>query len=202
MIIREDRIGNPASAQARGNGHMTSQTLPTRRPNADLTPTAWRATFTRRWHANPDMCHSIDPVGWHSGRMGVLALHIWGAGASRDLLVACLCHDLGEHMTGDVAWPAKQDAALGAALDRIEEQSLRDMGMGFTLSAPDQRKLKFLDRLDAYLWVMQTAPHVLSGDGWPEALAWLERERAALEAVAMVADGVANDPDFFKAVQP
>lgn len=25
---------------------------------------------------------------------------------------------------------------------------------------------------------------------------------AALEAVAMVADGVANDPDFFKAVQP
>ena len=162
---------------------MTRQTLPARRPNADLTPTAWRATFTRRWHANPDMCHSIDPVGWHSGRMGVLALHIWGSAASRDLLAACLCHDLGEHMTGDVAWPAKQDSALGAALDRIEEQSLHEMGMAYSITPDDLRKLKFLDRLDAYLWVLHVNPGILDGDGWPEALAWLEGEWAVLEAI-------------------
>ena len=76
-------------------------------------------------------------------------------------------------MTGDVAWPAKQDKILGEALDRIEEASLRAMGMAYSLSATDAKRLKYLDRLDAYLWVNHTRPDILSGDGWPEALAWL-----------------------------
>ena len=140
-------------------------------------PQAWLATFTRRWHANPDMCHTIDPVSGHSARMGVLALKLW-PDASRDLLVACLCHDLGEHMTGDVAWPAKQDPELGAALDRIEEASLKAMGLFYALPERDAKRLKYLDRLDAYLWTQHHRPDILSRDGWPEALAWLEREWA------------------------
>lgn len=143
-------------------------------------PLPWLATFTRRWHANPELCHTIDPVGAHSGRMAVLALHLWGDGASRDLLAACLCHDLGEHMTGDVAWPAKQDAALGAALDRIEAESLDRMGMTYSLSAEDARRLKYLDRLDAYLWVQHHRPDVLDRDGWPEAATWLRTEWAVI----------------------
>jgi len=139
---------------------------------------AWLATFTRRWHANPDMCHTIDPVGAHSGRMGVLALQLFGASASRELLAACLCHDLGEHVTGDVAWPAKQDAELGAALDRIEEAALVSMGMSYTIAPADQRRLKYLDRLDAYLWADHHSPHIMGRDGWPEALAWLVSEWA------------------------
>lgn len=136
-------------------------------------PTAWLATFTRRWHANPDMCHTFDPVASHSARMGILALKLW-PDSSRELLVACLCHDLGEHMTGDVAWPAKQDPDLGAALDRIEEASLKAMGLYYALGPRDQNRLKYLDRLDAYLWVQHNCPHILSRDGWPEALRWLE----------------------------
>jgi len=139
-----------------------------------IPPQAWLATFTRRWHANPDMCHTIDPVGAHSARMGVLALQLFGAGASRELLAACLCHDLGEHMTGDVAWPAKQDPELGAALDRIEEAALVSMGMAYDLPPSDARRLKYLDRLDAYLWTQYHRPDILCRDGWPEALAWLE----------------------------
>jgi hypothetical protein len=155
---------------------MTRHTLPHR-------PTAWLATFTRRWHANPDLCHTVDPVGWHSGRMGVLALHIWGDGVSRDLLVACLCHDLGEHMTGDVAWPAKQDKALGEALDRIEEASLKAMGMAYSLTGDDARRLKYLDRLDAYLWVLHNQPAALERDGWDRALEWLMSEGQSLGRV-------------------
>ena len=137
-------------------------------------PTAWLATFTRRWHCNPDMCHTVDPVSGHSARMGILALKLW-PDASRDLLVACLTHDLGEYVTGDVAWPAKQDRELAEALDRIEACSLADMGMLFDLNGPkDIKRLKYLDRLDAYLWTQHHRPDILSRDGWPEALAWLE----------------------------
>lgn len=141
--------------------------------------TPWLATFTRRWHANPALCHTIDPVAAHSGRMGVLALHLFGATASRDLLVACLTHDLGESKAGDTPYPAKRDQALGEALDRLEATALADMGMLFDLNSPlDQRRLKYLDRLDAYLWVQHHAPHALEGDGWPEQLAWLNAELA------------------------
>lgn len=140
--------------------------------------TPWLATFTRRWHANPALCHTIDPVAAHSGRMGVLALHLFGATASRELLVACLTHDLGEHATGDVPFDAKKDAAFRAHLDRLEDAALHKMGMSFSLSADDQRRLKYLDRLDAYLWAQHHAPHALEGDGWPEQLAWLNAELA------------------------
>ena len=137
-------------------------------------PTAWLATFTRRWHRNPDMCHTVDPVSGHSARMGILALKLW-PDASRDLLVACLTHDLGEYITGDVAWPAKQDRELAEALDRIEACSLADMGMLFDLNGPkDIKRLKYLARLDDYLWTQHHRPDILNRDGWPESLAWLE----------------------------
>ncbi len=143
--------------------------------------TPWLASFTRRWHANPDLCHTVDPVAAHSGRMGILALHLWGAVASRDLLAACLAHDLGESVTGDIPWGAKQDDTLRIAATHLEENALRSMGMAFDLTADDARRLKFLDRLDAYLWAKHHAPQVLTRDGWPEALAWLQREADALK---------------------
>lgn len=135
---------------------------------------AWLATFTRRWHANPDMCHTIDPVGAHSGRMGVLALQLFGATASRDLLVACLCHDLGESATGDVPQAAKREPALCGMLDVLEGRALSEMGMGYEISEADYRRLKYLDRFDAYLWTQHHRPDILNRDGWPEYLAWLE----------------------------
>ena len=138
--------------------------------------TPWLATFTRRWHTNPDLCHTVDPVGAHSARMGVLALQIWGAGASRDLLVACLCHDLGESVVGDMPATAKRDPRLAGPLGIAEDRALAAMGLAFDLSADDARRLKFLDRLDAYHWAAHHAPHVLARDDWRASLAWLVSE--------------------------
>jgi 5'-deoxynucleotidase YfbR-like HD superfamily hydrolase len=137
---------------------------------------AWLATFTRRWHANPDLCQTVDPVGGHSARMGVLALSIWGESASRDLLAACLVHDLGESRAGDVPQPAKRDARLSAELDRLERETLADLGFVIKLTEDDARRLKFLDRLDAYLWAQHHAPHVLARSGWCKDRSWLEAE--------------------------
>ena len=139
-----------------------------------MTP-AWLATFVRRWHTNPDLCHTVDPVGWHSSRMAILALEIW-PDCSRDLLVACLCHDLGESVTGDIPWGAKQDDALKDASVRLEGDALAKMGMENWVFGEDCARLKYLDRLDAYLWAKHHATHVLARDDWKECLAWLQAE--------------------------
>ena len=34
----------------------------------------WRATFTRRWHSNPDLCQTHDPVGAHSARAALASV--------------------------------------------------------------------------------------------------------------------------------
>jgi 5'-deoxynucleotidase YfbR-like HD superfamily hydrolase len=112
--------------------------------------------------------------------MGILALHLWGGGASRDLLAACLAHDLGESVTGDIPWGAKQDDTLRIAATHLEENALRRMGMAFDLTADDARRLKFLDRLDAYLWAKHHAPHVLGQADWLAALSWLIAESESL----------------------
>jgi hypothetical protein len=75
-----------------------------------------------------------------------------------------------------------EDAALMAALDRLEAQALRDMGLAYHVGPDDARRLKLLDRLDAYLFVLQYAPHVLAQDGWPAAKAWLFAEQGAIVA--------------------
>jgi hypothetical protein len=141
---------------------------------------AWLATFVRRWHTNPDLCHTVDPIGAHSGRMAVLALHFW-PDARRELLVACLCHDLGERVTGDAPYEVKRSCPeLAGILDVLEIRALRDMGMRYELTMTDYRRLKYLDRLDAYFWARHHAPHVLAQDDWRESLAWLQREADTL----------------------
>ena len=46
---------------------------------------AWLASATRRWHTNPDLCDTHDPVAAHQGRVALLLLSIY-PDASRTLL--------------------------------------------------------------------------------------------------------------------
>ena len=76
-------------------------------------PTAWLATFVTRWHSgdsSPWLAKTQDDIGGHQGRMGALALTVW-PDCSRELLVACLCHDLGEY--------GACDAPVGARLTQL-----------------------------------------------------------------------------------
>jgi hypothetical protein len=116
--------------------------------------TPWLATFTRRWHTHPHLSQTNDPIGYHSGRMGVLALDFFGEDAN--LLAACLTHDLGEYVTGD--------APFGSPCKDMEyEDDVRlDMGMFYQCDA----RVKFLDLLDSYLWARHHAPHVLKEPEW------------------------------------
>jgi 5'-deoxynucleotidase YfbR-like HD superfamily hydrolase len=145
-------------------------------------PICWLASCVARWHAGssaPWLSRSGDTVAAHGARMAALALRIW-PDASRSLIAACITHDLGEYAAGDAPAHAKRDATLAATLDRIEGQALEAMGMAIPLHAPDARRLKFLDRLDAYLWAQHNAPQIIARDDWRADRDWLDSEARAI----------------------
>lgn len=117
------------------------------------------AAMTRRWHANPHLRASGDDLASHGGRMAILALMFW-PDASRELIVQCITHDLGEGVTGDIPWgaPNKDHDAEADALD--------DMGMAFGVGIADQCRVKFLDGLDAYLWARHHSPALMFREDW------------------------------------
>lgn len=146
-------------------------------------PACWHAGFTARWHAGesaPWLARSGDRVDGHGGRMAVLALHFWGGSASRDLIAACVTHDLGEIVTGDVPKGAKANVALREVLDAAEGAALDHMRLRINLIAFDQARLKFLDRLDAYLWAQHHAPQLMARQDWQADHAWLLAAAARL----------------------
>ena len=131
-------------------------------------PTAWLATFVTRWHSGesaPWLAQTRDYIGGHQGRMGVLALTVW-PDCTRELLVACLCHDLGEYGACDAPVGAKADPTLRAALERLEEAALARLRLSFGLSVLDTARLRFLDRWDAFLWAQHHAPQIIHRADW------------------------------------
>ena len=87
---------------------------------------------------------------------------------------------MGEWGAADVPYEAKRDPAMRSADDRLEGDCLDRLGLCYAVSEIDARRLKFIDRLDAYLWCQLHAPQIQSGLGWPEGLDWLLGEADCL----------------------
>lgn len=120
--------------------------------------TPYYAAMTRRWHTNEHLSHTVDPVGYHGGRMAILALMFWPTcGRDSWLLQQCITHDLGEYISGDIPFGADNKDHEAEAYYRC------DMSMDFGDNDP---RLKFLDSLDAYLWAQHHAPQVLHREDW------------------------------------
>ena len=152
----------------------------------------WNHT-ARRWHASPwpALRNSGDDTAAHSNRMAKLALWLWGADVSRDLLAAIVLHDSSESGpggTGDVPGPSKV-GTFGGALTVRTAKIERERGTCrwlWHLTADDQRRLRFVDVLDALRWVSMCEPRALAGDGWPEAREWLLAEAEHLGVLTQV----------------
>ena len=123
---------------------------------------AWRASFTRRWHTNPDLCDTLDYDAGHQGRVALLVLSLF-PDASRTLLCHAITHDQGEAAVGDISYDAKklypelaEMAANCEALELVKQ--------GFViypnLTEREKRMLKLCDHLDAWLWMMRHARHL------------------------------------------
>ena len=150
-----------------------------------MTAHPYAASFIRRWHSNPELAHIHDTLGEHHGRAGLLVIMFW-PDHSHDLLKAAITHDLGEVVTGDLSATfkaARPDVAKAAYC--LETDYLHTWGLLFPLSDLDHERLKFVDRLDAYWRAKRDAPHLMNGNGWPEARQWLFAEQERLVAPGM-----------------
>jgi hypothetical protein len=128
---------------------------------------AWRASFTRRWHTNPDLCDTLDYDCGHQGRVALLVLSLF-PDASRTLLCHALTHDQGEAAIGDISWDAKRrhpDLAKTSA--EVELREIREQGFDLPdLTEKEKRVLKLCDHLDAWLWMMRHARHLQKREDW------------------------------------
>ncbi len=131
----------------------------------------YHAAMVRRWHTNPHMSNTVDPVAYHGGRMAVLAIMLWPGDAN--LLEACITHDLGEVASGDVPWGGDKTTA-DAVADAWSRKHGLDIHLELTVTKSD--RLKFLDRADAYLWARHNAPNLMTRGDWEAQREWLCEE--------------------------
>lgn len=143
---------------------------------------AWRASFTRRWHTNPDLCDTLDYVSGHQGRVALLVLSIF-PDASRTLLAHAITHDQGEAAVGDISYDAKRRfPAVAEMCAKAEAQELENQGFRLpNLTERETRMLKLCDHLDAWLWMMRHARHLAGRSDWREQRQHMLNEAAYLE---------------------
>lgn len=142
---------------------------------------AWRASFTRRWHQNPDLCDTVDPISGHQGRVALLLLTLF-PNASRELIIAAVTHDQGEQASGDLAFDTKADLGpLYAPLRDVEHRERDAQGFVPNIANCETRILKLCDRLDAWLWMMRHHPGLDDRPDW-------SRQREEMVQVAIDLD--------------
>jgi len=126
-----------------------------------------------RWHANacPELRNSGDTISAHQKRCGALIRQLW-PDASDELVRMAECHDEAEKMIGDMPYPAKRDfPALATVYEMAERQVMRGMGLPMPEHGIDSDKIKLVDRIDAYRWMMLHAPRLEADQEWEDALA-------------------------------
>lgn len=147
---------------------------------------AWRASFVRRWHSNPDLCDTVDPISGHQQRVALLLLLIY-PDCSKALLAAAVTHDQGEAATGDVSYDVKnarpelRDMLADAEAQEIHRQGFRIAN----LTEREARILKLCDWLDAWLWMRMRRPELETRPDWIE-----QRDRMICTAQNMGLDAV------------
>lgn len=153
----------------------------------------WLATFVRRWHSNPDLCHTVDPNGGHSARVALLLLHFF-PDVNRGALIGALCHDLGEIRTGDMPAPTKgQFPGIAMQLEMFQADEVRWQGFpNLHLTKTQKDQIDLCDKLDAYLWAEKHAPALIQQEDWRVARGKLITKAWALGVGAEV-EGVLGD---------
>ena len=149
----------------------------------------WRATLLRRWHRNPDLAHTVDTLAAHQGRVAILLCTIW-PDTGTSALWAALTHDMGESAVGDVCGQAKREnQKLATMLHEIEAKHADDLGLAHKVTPVEATRIKFCDKLDAYLWAKHNTPHIVASDeDWQKVRDWLYSQ-----AMELGVDDVASE---------
>ena len=151
---------------------------------------AWSGSFTRRWHNQPQLCETNDPISGHQQRCTMLLLLFW-SDASRESIIDTLIHDQGETDSGDMPHQTKQkNPEIRSMLEIVESDSIIAQGFeNITLTPTELRRRKFVDLLDSYLWMLSHKPIMSKTEPWRIQLSQLYHEAEAL--------GIENKYDSF-----
>lgn len=148
----------------------------------------WMSGFARRWHMNPMMSRHDDLVCAHQGRCGQLVIMLW-PDHSIELLRAAVTHDAAEIMVGDLSGPFKASGEeVVQKHAQLEDSVLRAMGFAQDLTDLDRERLRFVDQLDAYLFVQLHCPQEVTRNGWTKVGDWLLESAKALGVGAVISD--------------
>lgn len=91
--------------------------------------------------------------------------------ASQPLIEAVRYHDEAERWLGDMPYMAKQQFSdLAAAMREAEDCVAMDHGIPQPKTTFDSSMIKIVDRLDAYLWMLDHAPDLARQRDWIAAL--------------------------------
>lgn len=138
---------------------------------------AWNAGLVRRWHTQAELCDTVDYDSGHQQRCTIMLLLFW-PDAPRWLIIACLIHDQGECDAGDMAGPAKaKHPEIRTLLQIVESDSVREQGFPqFALTPEEKRRVKFVDYLDSYIWMLRNKFSMAKKVAWQKQLEHLYNE--------------------------
>lgn len=107
----------------------------------------------KRYHTVTTL--TTETVGHHSHGVAMLCLML-RPNSSKELLRAALCHDLAEHVTGDIPSPAKRLYGIGEQVSELEQTLLAEVGLAtFELTTDEQRLLKLADIAQGALYCLR-----------------------------------------------
>lgn len=160
--------------------------------NDNIMLKSWCATFVRRWHSNPLLSDTYDPDGHHQHRCTILLLHLWPY-STREAIIDCLTHDQGEIDAGDMPHPAKtKHPELRDILVEIEDESLVEQGFGKEINSIDWDRRKFVDYLDAYIWMLKNKPRMRKLPTWKDhrttLLSWASSLEVGIKVQTLLED--------------
>lgn len=108
-----------------------------------------RGRATRRFHAMEMHDHQrVDAHSFGVAMFTTIIVPTCSPERRSRLLMAALCHDLPEHITGDVPGPAKRILNMREQLHEYEEALLHEAGLHYKLDERDQRVLNLADSAD------------------------------------------------------
>lgn len=141
-------------------------------------------SFVQRWHTHPRLAREGQNLGHHQWGCAALIAQLHPEPTTA-LVLAALFHDVGEAVTGDMPYTAKQ--RYGDILGPMEKESQERLtGYRFHLTDEDNRWIKFVDRLESYLFVKLKSPSVLAEPEWIKCRDWITKEAWSLEVGEIV----------------
>jgi len=107
----------------------------------------------KRYHTVTTL--TTETVGHHSHGVAMLCL-LLRPNSSKELLRAALCHDLAEHVTGDIPSPAKRLYGIGEQVSELEKTLLMRANLPNDLLTDDEaRTLKLADIAQGALYCLR-----------------------------------------------